>query len=181
MNNKDNENNGNGLAFGIGMFVFIIGFTLIWKAFFPDLRISKVLFVIMVVASGIVGVVVKDWIMTPSPRRKSGTQNKVQQLDEAMLRKNKNNIIADLQSENPDIRAEAMTNLAILKDLDSVDLLIQGLRDKDRMVRLRATESLSWITGQDFGEDEEKWNEWWARNNLNQQSGVSDEKKHHLD
>jgi hypothetical protein len=76
----------------------------------------------------------------------------------------KDEIVADLKSQDGDVRAEAMTKLAILKDLTTVAILLTGLRDPDRMVRLRASEALAWVTGQDFGEDEKKWVKWWSHN-----------------
>lgn len=138
--------------------------------------------IIAVVIGGIVGQIVGAaasvgvMYLAASPDRERRKQNQSRQPDEATLRKNKNNIIANLQSQDADTRAEAITNLAILKDLDSVALLIPRLRDEDRMVRLRATEALAWITGQDFGEDEGKWNEWFARNKPVQQESPSNEK-----
>ena len=114
-------------------------------------------------------------LMVASPDSKRRTPNRARPPEDAALRKSERNIIADLHSQDAGIRAEAMTNLTMLKDPNSVALLIPGLRDKDPMVRLRATEALAWVTGQDFGEDEEKWNEWWAQYKPVQQSSPGKE------
>jgi hypothetical protein len=116
------------------------------------------------------------WLEVVLPPILKYTKTQSSSLKDDTLRKNERNIIADLQSQDANIRAEAMTNIAMLKDLNFVILLIPGLRDKDRMVRLRATEALACVTGQDFGEDEEKWNEWWARNKPVQQESPSNDK-----
>jgi hypothetical protein len=85
-------------------------------------------------------------------------------VDVAALQKNRGQIIGDLCNPDPDLRAEALTNLAILDYIQAVPVLIQALRDDHPAVRLRATEALAWVTGKDFGESEEKWQEWWAQN-----------------
>jgi hypothetical protein len=130
---------------------------------------------VIVAITFIFGIPLK-WLEIVLPSILKYTKTQPSSSKDETLRKNERNIIADLQSQDAAIRAEAMTYLAMLKDLDSVTLLIPGLRDEDRMVRLRATEALAWVTGQDFGEDEGKWNEWWARNKPVQQSNPGDEK-----
>ncbi|MCX6090983.1 MAG: hypothetical protein NTX88_11565 [Candidatus Atribacteria bacterium] len=153
-------------AFAIGALCFLIAVVFVVQAFFPGLmhvQFPKLLWIAVLIIGGVLGVVVKQWLQEPwSMKRLMQTQSR--RPDKATLRKNKDKIVADLQSQDANIRTEAMTSLAVLKDLDSVALLIPGLRDADRMVRLRASEALAWVTGQGFGEDEGKWTEWWARN-----------------
>ncbi len=158
-----------GVSFGLhsGPFFEAAG-NLIGSIFLTPVRV-------IVAITFIFGIPLK-WLEVVLPPILKYTKTQSSSLKDDTLRKNERNIIADLQSQDANIRAEAMTNIAMLKDLDFVILLIPGLRDKDRMVRLRATEALAWVTGQDFGEDEEKWNEWWARNKPAQQSGPGDEK-----
>jgi HEAT repeat protein len=45
-----------------------------------------------------------------------------------------------------------------------VNRFIKALRDEDDDVREYATEALGKITGEDFGEDHEKWLKWWQQN-----------------
>jgi hypothetical protein len=46
----------------------------------------------------------------------------------------------------------------------AVKLLIFALKDQDAGVRQAAAKSLQQITGQDFGEDQAKWNKYWEEN-----------------
>jgi hypothetical protein len=170
------ETPSNTSAFIAGVFVFIFGIGFYGQAH-PGERMSTNLFIFLLILSGFMGMVVKDWLFKPRSGIEAKTQYGGQQPDDAMHRKDKNATLVDLQSQDADIRAEAMTNLAILEDPDSVALLIPGLRDDDRTVRLRASEALAWVTGQDFGEDEEKWNEWWADHNPAQRSDAGDKKE----
>lgn len=66
-----------------------------------------------------------------------------------------------LCSEDPDIRCEAATALARIRDVNSVPNLIVTLTDPIESVRLRATEALAWLCPVDFGEDVERWEKWW--------------------
>lgn len=76
-------------------------------------------------------------------------------------------LFAYIEDENADPgvsndASEALT--AILREPDRVPQLIACLEDEEPAARLRVTEVLAWVTGQDFGEDEEKWNAWWEQN-----------------
>ncbi|MBN1810234.1 MAG: HEAT repeat domain-containing protein [Anaerolineae bacterium] len=44
---------------------------------------------------------------------------------------------------------------------EAVPALIQALGDESSLVRQAAAEALRAITGQDFGEDAERWRQWW--------------------
>lgn len=44
---------------------------------------------------------------------------------------------------------------------DAVPVLIEALGDEDIYVRMRAAEALKKITGKDFSEDADAWQEWW--------------------
>ena len=66
-----------------------------------------------------------------------------------------------LYDEEPDVRSEAITALAAIGDEGVIPDLIEMLLDRETSVRLRAIEALAWITKVDFGEDTERWQEWW--------------------
>lgn len=69
-----------------------------------------------------------------------------------------------LSSENRHMRFRVAEALAHSKDPASVDALIGALKDQDSSVKSSAARSLKRITGQDFGEDAGKWQEWRAKN-----------------
>lgn len=50
-----------------------------------------------------------------------------------------------------------------LKDPSTVEALISVLEDEDEYIRKNAAEALERITGQQFGEDRAKWQDWWAK------------------
>ncbi|MDP6381359.1 MAG: HEAT repeat domain-containing protein, partial [Phycisphaerae bacterium] len=52
--------------------------------------------------------------------------------------------------------------LGEIRDARAIVHLIKALRDSDRYVRIDAAKALIRITGQNFGQDQEKWKEWWA-------------------
>jgi hypothetical protein len=126
--------------------------------------IPKIIWIVLFVIGGILGVGIKRLIDEPfAGHSKSPTDSLSQRYDIATLMKNKDQIMGELKSDDAPTRAEAITKLAALQDLDSVPLFISGLQDADQMVRLRATEALSWVTGKDFGEDDSQWIEWWSK------------------
>lgn len=49
-------------------------------------------------------------------------------------------------------------------DIWKIETLIFVLKDKDWFVRKAAAEALRNITGQDFGQDHDRWNSWWQEN-----------------
>ncbi len=58
----------------------------------------------------------------------------------------------------------AVAALQELKDPATVEPLIEMLADGDEGIRGDARNILKAITGQDFKDDQEKWQEWWAQN-----------------
>ena len=46
---------------------------------------------------------------------------------------------------------------------EAVDLLIRSLSGGDDEVRRIASENLARLTGEDFGDDADAWEEWWRR------------------
>jgi len=50
--------------------------------------------------------------------------------------------------------------------MEAVPALIQALGDKSYSVRHAAADALQAITGQDFGEDAERWQQWWEERQL---------------
>jgi hypothetical protein len=73
-------------------------------------------------------------------------------------------LLGMLSSENRHTRFRIAEALAHSKDPASVDALIGALKDQDSSVKSSAARSLKRITGQDFGEDAGKWQEWRAKN-----------------
>ena len=64
----------------------------------------------------------------------------------------------------PEVRATAASALGSIGDQYSVEPLIPMLRDEDPSVRRESAAALSTITGQDFGEEPGRWQEWWEEN-----------------
>jgi hypothetical protein len=72
-------------------------------------------------------------------------------------------LIKALGDEKPCARAAAAWALGSIgaEVKETVPALIEALRDEDSLVRQNATEALGAITGQDFGQDALRWQEWW--------------------
>ncbi|MCR4321535.1 MAG: hypothetical protein NUV74_14510 [Candidatus Brocadiaceae bacterium] len=64
------------------------------------------------------------------------------------------------------IRIKAAQILGTLKDPRSIEPLITVLKEENADIRTIATESLIEITGQNFGENHEKWQKWWSQNKV---------------
>lgn len=86
-------------------------------------------------------------------RAKEGRPSKSEQVPTDTL-------MAQLNASSPEKRMEAITALAARKEKVAIPALIDMLEDTDVSVRLRATEALAWITGEDFGEDKQAWISW---------------------
>ncbi|MFA5072309.1 MAG: ankyrin repeat domain-containing protein [Nitrospirota bacterium] len=72
-------------------------------------------------------------------------------------------LIEALTDEHPYVRRRAAVSLGNLHDFRAVEPLLKGLQDDDTFVQKYAAESLEKITGQSFGSDSQKWQEWWAQ------------------
>jgi HEAT repeat protein len=68
------------------------------------------------------------------------------------------------KDENSYVRATAALVLGDLKDTRGVEPLIEALSDESHGVRKNAAFALKRITGQNFGIDPSKWQEWWEKN-----------------
>ena len=73
-------------------------------------------------------------------------------------------LIAALKDEVPRVRARAAQALGRLGDHSAVEPLLVSLKDERAQVRWEATSALESITKQDFGRDQEKWQQWWDEN-----------------
>lgn len=72
-------------------------------------------------------------------------------------------LIVALKDGHPMVRYAAATSLMLMKNRHAVDPLIDALTDKYSFVRERAQLALKVITGEDFGQDPEKWKTWWKQ------------------
>jgi len=71
-----------------------------------------------------------------------------------------------LKNGNAKARQKAAATLGHMKDLRAVEPLIDTLRKESGSLINSAEYSLTQLTGQDFGEDPEKWRKWWNKNRL---------------
>ena len=67
-------------------------------------------------------------------------------------------------SEHPELRACAAAGLHNTGSDEAVEALVEAMSDSDRSVRRRAYYALRDITGQDFGQEQEKYRNWWEQN-----------------
>jgi HEAT repeat protein len=65
---------------------------------------------------------------------------------------------------NGDVRRIVSDTLGLLRDVRGVKPLIPILDDPDPNIHDAAKRALKRITGQDFGGDHTKWNEWASKN-----------------
>jgi len=73
-------------------------------------------------------------------------------------------LIAALKGDDAYVREEATRVLCKIKTPYAVEPLLFALKDKDLVVRELAARVLRVTTGQHFGEDYAKWQEWWSNN-----------------
>ncbi len=72
-------------------------------------------------------------------------------------------LIAALKDKEFNVRKATAWALGEIKDSQADVALIEALKDEDRFVQKEAANALREITGKDFGEDQQKWQEWWMR------------------
>ena len=73
-------------------------------------------------------------------------------------------LIAALKDNDKQVQSRAASGLGWMRDWTAVKPLIVVLENENERVRRKAAEALKKITGQGFGEDSEKWQEWWEEN-----------------
>jgi HEAT repeat protein len=74
-------------------------------------------------------------------------------------------LIGLLSNDSQPIRCRVAESLGNIGDESAVDPLINLLKDKDDAVRDYAQKALREITGKRFGEDYEKWRQWYHQTN----------------
>ena len=72
-------------------------------------------------------------------------------------------LIEALEDENVQVRGGAAIALREIgpEAVEAVPALVQALGDEESFVRARVAGALEAITGQDFGEDAARWQQWW--------------------
>lgn len=73
-------------------------------------------------------------------------------------------LIAALKDEMDPVQSSAAKALGKIKDVRAVEPLITALKDENSDVQWEISESLTKITGQVFGRDQIKWQNWWKEN-----------------
>ncbi|MFB0566676.1 MAG: HEAT repeat domain-containing protein [Candidatus Aminicenantaceae bacterium] len=73
-------------------------------------------------------------------------------------------LLSALKDGNWEVSYYATKALGELGDPRAVEPLITALKDEESSIRRDAADSLKNITGEDFGEDQEKWQKWWKEN-----------------
>lgn len=69
-----------------------------------------------------------------------------------------------MKDESYRVRENAVVALGRIGDPRAIEPLIATIKDEESSVRLIAVQVLGVITGQDFGEDQDKWRKWWDEN-----------------
>jgi ankyrin repeat protein len=72
-------------------------------------------------------------------------------------------LIEAMADAHPYVRRRAAVALGELHDIRAVDVLIKALSDQDSFVKKFALEALEQITGQQIGNDPNRWREWWKQ------------------
>jgi len=73
-------------------------------------------------------------------------------------------LIVAMMDEEALVRLHAVMALGEIRDPRVVEPLIAALKDENGNVRRNAAEALGKITGKEFGEDPDRWHEWWEKN-----------------
>lgn len=72
-------------------------------------------------------------------------------------------LINALEDNDEEVRQVAASALGELRNQRAVNPLIMALKDRSHYVRASAAKALKKITGKDFGQDMDKWQQWWHR------------------
>ena len=73
-------------------------------------------------------------------------------------------LTANLKHRNARVRQRAAMVLGSIKDPRAVEPLIAALKDQNPVVQQETAGALEKITGKDFGQDHDKWLDWWQKN-----------------
>ena len=73
-------------------------------------------------------------------------------------------VSAALNNKFEYIRAQAITALGNIKARSTLKLLISLLESDSEAVKTAAARALKEVTGENFGPDQAKWQEWWSKN-----------------
>lgn len=76
-------------------------------------------------------------------------------------------LVVLLKDENYPVRRTTILALGEMNDRRAVEPLINALRDEDSSIRDLAGIALRKITKENYGENIDKWQEWWERNKAN--------------
>lgn len=72
-------------------------------------------------------------------------------------------LMTSLRSESAEVRTAASSGLSESKDSRVVEPLLASLQDQSPTVREEAVATLEAISGEKFGQDQAKWQEWWDK------------------
>jgi HEAT repeat protein len=72
-------------------------------------------------------------------------------------------LLAARDDRSPAVRTAVLYALFNLNDPRAIPSLIQALGDRDARVRSYAARLLTKTTGEPFGDDADKWREWWEK------------------
>jgi HEAT repeat protein len=73
-------------------------------------------------------------------------------------------LIAALNDEDKEVRANAARSLGLLQDPRAVEPLIEALMDSDEYFRECIDGALWWITRDSFHGNQYEWQDWWEKN-----------------
>ncbi len=90
-----------------------------------------------------------------------------EELEESGSQETKDTISAFIQAlrdQDKDVRVAAAEGLGAIgpEAVEAVPALIQALQDEDEDLRVAAAMALVAITGQDFGDEADRWQQWWG-------------------
>jgi HEAT repeat protein len=73
-------------------------------------------------------------------------------------------LISALKHKDLGVRIAAAEALSDKKDPKAIAPLINGLKENEEAIREAFVKSLQEITRKDFGQDHDKWEQWWNKN-----------------